>query len=292
MLPQEIAGSLKSFFQEKFQKILQIHQAESLSGGSINHVVRLTTNLGDFCLKYNYANTSPGMFDREAKGLLLLKNAREIKVPAPIYNGIAGQYSFLLLEFIVPARRIPHFMKDFGQSLARLHRHNSVLFGLDHDNYMGSMPQSNRNHDDFISFFVEERLEKQVAIARNKGYFPASDIKRFQRLYQQLGQIIPGEKPCLVHGDLWGGNYIVSGEGTACLIDPAVYYGHREVDIAMSHLFGGFDTDFYMAYNETFPLEKGWEGRIDIFNLYPLLIHLNLFGMSYLGSIEHIIRKF
>jgi fructosamine-3-kinase len=155
---------------------------------------------------------------------------------------------------------------------------------------MGSLPQSNKKHSDWISFFVEERLEKQVSLAHE--YLSSSNFSAFNRLYKRLGELIPPEPPALLHGDLWGGNYMVSSDGKACLIDPAVYYGHREIDIAMTTLFEGFDGDFYASYHEEYPLEKGWRDRLDIFNLYPLLIHLNLFGSGYLGSIERILKRF
>ena len=157
---------------------------------------------------------------------------------------------------------------------------------------MGSLPQANTFHSDWSSFFIEERLEPQLVAARDSGYFSSHDDERFQRLFKSFPSICPAEKPSLVHGDLWSGNYIVSDEGRACLIDPAVYYGHREVDIAMTTLFGGFDPEFYSSYDEAFPMEKGWEDRLEIYNLYPLLVHLNLFGAGYLGSIERIIRRF
>jgi fructosamine-3-kinase len=181
-------------------------------------------------------------------------------------------------------------MHDFGRSLARLHRHTTGYFGHELDNYMGSLPQSNKKHTSWNSFFVEERLKRQVSLAN--VYFSSSDFAAFERLYVRLDELLPVEPPALLHGDLWGGNYMVAPDGKACLIDPAVYYGHREVDIAMTTLFGGFDESFYTSYLEEYPLEKGWQKRLDIFKLYPLLIHLNLFGSVYLESILSIIRRF
>ena len=137
-----------------------------------------------------------------------------------------------------------------------------------------------------------ERLDKQVRLALRNGLLDASAEKLFEKLYVTLDEILPEEPPHLVHGDLWSGNFIVSEEGKACLIDPAVYYGNREVDLAMSTLFGGFSPEFYSSYNEEFPLLEGWKERLDIYNLYPLLIHLNLFGSSYLGSILSVLRRF
>lgn len=292
MIPKEITDSLISFFNKTQHREFIIRSSRPLAGGSINHVYQLKTNSGYYCIKYNNAAAYPGMFEKEAMGLGILGDANEIKVPEVITVQNTNIYSYILLEYISSSTKIHGFMADFGHSLAALHRHSSAFYGLDHDNYMGSLAQTNTIHHDWSSFFIEERIERQLIPAKNSGYFSPEDLARFQRLFRQFQTLCPVEKPSLVHGDLWGGNYIISGEGRACLIDPAVYYGHREVDIAMSTLFGGFDPEFYSAYNEVFPMEKGWEERLDIYNLYPLLVHLNLFGSGYLGSIERIIRRF
>lgn len=252
----------------------------------------MTTNHGDFCLKFNLGSKYPGMFSAEANGLKKLKEAGEIKVPDVIVTGSSGQYDFLLLEFIHGGKSDRDLMEEFGRSLARLHRHSENFFGGDSDNYMGALPQSNRKHDDWSSFFIEERLEKQVQLARSFGYLKEGIYQSFQRLYSKLESLFPKENPALLHGDLWNGNWMVDTTGKACLIDPAVYYGHREIDLAMTLLFGGFDPSFYFAYHQEFPLEKEWRMRCDICNLYPLLVHLNLFGTGYLGQIEAIVRKF
>jgi protein-ribulosamine 3-kinase len=292
MIPKEIKDSLENFFSEHFSFRMEIHSAIALSGGCINQVFRLTTNRGDFCLKYNRSNAYPGMFVAEARGLKILKDAGEIRIPEVLLSGSGDQYDYLLMEFVQSGKAKTRLMEEFGRSLARLHKHSQEFFGEDIDNYMGSLPQSNRKHREWSSFFIEERLEKQVGIARSSGFLKGEVYQSFQRLYRQLDSIFPKEKPALLHGDLWNGNWIVDENGTACLIDPAVYYGHREIDLAMTLLFGGFDSSFYTAYDEEFPLEKEWRMRSDIGNLYPLLIHLNLFGAGYLGQIESIIRKF
>jgi fructosamine-3-kinase len=155
---------------------------------------------------------------------------------------------------------------------------------------MGSLKQSNKKHTTWSAFFVEERLKKQVSLS--SGYFSTSDHTAFERLYGRLDKLLPVESPAMLHGDLWGGNYMVASDGKPCLIDPAVYYGHREADIAMTTLFGGFDDSFYTSYDQEYRLEKGWQERLDIFKLYPLLIHLNLFGSGYLESILSILRRF
>ena len=290
MIPQEIADSLVDFFSRTQDVSIKILNASSLSGGCINHVHRLQTSIGDFCIKYNLRDRFPDMFTCEADGLALLKSAGEIYVPGVVCTGEAGLFAYILLEFIDQGRQVPFFMQDFGQSLARLHRHTAGYFGHDIDNYMGSLSQSNTKHTTWNSFFVEERLKKQVNLA--SGYFSSSDLNAFERLYARLDVLVPVEPPAMLHGDLWGGNFMVAPDGKACLIDPAVYFGHREVDIAMTTLFGGFDETFYSAYQKEYPLEIGWEERFDILKLYPLLIHLNLFGSGYLGSIVNTIRRF
>lgn len=292
MLPVEISDSLINLFNTVLRLDLKITSESVLAGGSINQVLRLKTNQGYFCLKYNKAGSYPEMFKKEAMGLDILKSAGEIRIPTVIGTDNAGPFSYILLEFIHSGPGMSDFMTDFGHSLARLHKHTAEHFGLSHDNYMGSLPQSNRLHNSFPDFFMLERLEKQLALSRKKGYFSKEDHLKFDRLYKELSGIIPAEKPSLIHGDLWNGNFIVSEEGRVYLIDPAVYYGHREVDIAMSKLFGGFSPEFYSAYQELFPMEKGWEERMDIYNLYPLLVHLNLFGSGYLGEIRRIISRF
>jgi len=292
MLPAEISDSLFSLFKKILHFDLQIISDSVLSGGSINQVLRLKTNRGYFCLKYNRNGSFPEMFKKEAMGLDILRNAGEIRVPLVIGTDDSGQYSYLLLEFITSAPVGAGFMAGFGHSLARLHRHTGEYFGLSHDNYMGSLQQSNRPNNNFPDFFIRERLAKQLDLAMKNDYLSKEELQKFDQLHEKLPGIIPAEKPSLIHGDLWNGNFIVSEEGRACLIDPAVYYGHREVDIAMSTLFGGFGPEFYSAYQESFPMEKGWKERLDIYNLYPLLVHLNLFGSGYLGEIRRIIRKF
>ena len=292
MIPQEIEVSLKAFLEKEFQFYGPAISYRPVGGGCINYAMEVRTAAGSFFLKYNDARAFPGMFDAEKKGLILLGGAHELKVPGVIHTAISGNYSYILMEFITSAPEIPDFMEDFGRSLAKLHMHHDHLFGMDHDNFMGSLPQSNRFHPGWVTFFIEERLETQVRLAEGKGLLPADTRKQFERLYTLLPGILPAELPSLLHGDLWGGNYMISGEGKACLIDPAVYYGHREIDLAMSRLFGGFGEAFYRCYQESFPLEHGWEERVGVYNLYPLLVHLNLFGSSYLGQIKSVLRKF
>ncbi len=263
-----------------------------ISGGCINDAKRLQTTVGDFFIKVNSAIRFPGMFEAEAKGLKLLRSANELYVPKVITTGEFGGQQFLVTEFVESDIKADSFWEDFGTSLARLHRYSGNSFGLDHDNYIGSLAQSNTKADTWPSFFINNRLNPQLKLARDRGLVGEKLIKHFEGLYLKLPEIFPQEPPALLHGDLWSGNYMVSAEGRACIIDPAVYFGHREMDIAMTRLFGGFGYELYDAYNEEYPMEQGWEARMDICNLYPLLVHVNLFGGSYLSQVESIIRRF
>lgn len=292
MIPPPIEQQALLILEKKLGTPVRLSSRKPIGGGDINEAICLQTDQGDFFIKWNNAKRYPGMFEAEAKGLELLKEADELFIPSVIGSGTAGNDSFLLLEFVTPGARIGRFMEDFGRSLARLHKHTAQEFGLDHDNYIGSLPQSNRNHDNWPDFFAIERLEKQVKMARNAHEIDSGTVAAFERLYKHFSSIFPIEPPALIHGDLWGGNYMTSPEGKACIYDPAVYYGHREMDIGMSRLFGGFGNEFYEAYNSEYPMGKGWNERIDICNLYPLMVHVNLFGGSYAYSVKSILRRF
>lgn len=269
-----------------------IQSASPLGGGDINAAYRLNTSSGPYFIKVNSASRFPGMFEKEASGLRLMASTGVVRVPEVIAFGQEGVDIFLILEYLEAGPRKSMFWSDFGKSLARMHRHSADTFGLDHDNYMGSIPQSNRRHSSWPDFFMQERLVPMVRMARDTGYFGKGTVASFERLYQRLPGIFPPEPPALIHGDLWTGNHMVDGNGNACLIDPAVHYGHREMDIAMSRLFGSFAPEFYEAYHSEYPLEKGWRERVDVCNLYPLLIHVNLFGEGYVGSVTTIICRF
>lgn len=292
MLPVSLHGAVTSILSDKVGVICEISNARPLSGGSINNAFKLETDQGLFFMKYNHASIYPGMFDTEAKGLQLLFDAGEIRIPKVIASGEQDEYSFLILEYIDSASKRPDFWEAFGRKLASLHQHSSQYFGLDHDNYIGSLPQSNNKHEKWVDFFREERLLVQMEMAAGTGLLSGSMRRSFELLFKRLDEIFPVEPPSLIHGDLWSGNYMVDDKGEACIIDPAVYYGHREMDIGMSRLFGVFGSGFYESYNEDWPMAPGWRERIEICNLYPLMVHVNLFGAGYLGSVESILRRF
>jgi fructosamine-3-kinase len=292
MIPESLTSSIESYLRELHDKTVKIQNQRPLGGGSINDTYLLETDEGSYFLKYNDAARFPGMFEKEARGLSLMYGARTVKVPEVVQYATAGSHAYLLLEYIAPGRADGDFWEKFGKDLAEMHQKSNDYFGLDHDNYMGSLYQNNTPHEIWSDFFIDERLERQVKLARDEGSISKSDAQLFDKLYPKLSVYFPPEPPAIVHGDLWSGNYIAAINGKAYLIDPAAYYGHREVDIAMSTLFGKFDADFYRAYNEAYPMESGWEERLDIYNLYPLMVHVNLFGGGYWGSVKSILNRF
>lgn len=292
MISDEIIQTVNRWLLQQAGNQAAIKDTNLLSGGCINQCYRLNTHKASYFIKYNFADRFPGMFAAEDKGLSLLKSAQTIHVPEVLYQKEAGKYTFLLLEFIDEGNKSPDFWENFGRNLAALHRSSHELFGLDHDNYIGSLPQINKQSKSWEEFLVLNRLSPLVKSAFDQKLLSKEDINGFDRLYPKIENFFPKEKPSLLHGDLWSGNFLVNSNGEASIIDPTVYYGHREMDIAMTKLFGGFSTDFYNFYNDENPLEKGWEKRVEFNQLYPLMVHLLLFGSSYANQIRYILRKY
>ena len=261
-------------------------------GGSINRCYQIEHGKKMFFLKLNSSKELPAMFIAEAEGLKRIRQTNTIKVPEVICYGSSADEQFLVLEWIENGIVSDVSQENLGRGLAQLHKSTQLQFGLDHNNYMGSLAQLNNRHYSWNEFFIEQRLKPQVELGKKNGLLAAEILDQFELLYNKLDSLYPAEKPALVHGDLWSGNYLINNSAQALLIDPAISYSNREVDIAMTTLFGGFSKYFYDAYNEVFPLQKGWEQRLDLWNLYPLLIHVNLFGTSYLDGVKHNLAKF
>lgn len=273
------------------QKVL-VDRLTPLSGGSINQTAKIDSSAGRFFVKWNKASRYPGMFVAEAHGLSMLRASETIRIPEVIGISEVEDVSFLFLEYIKNGSPLKSFFRNFGEKLARLHRISSSAFGADQSNYIGSLSQSNNNADKWSDFFIAQRLKPMVSLARKSNFLTEEHLSLFEDLYLKIPQLFPDEQPSLLHGDLWSGNFMCDSEGDPVLIDPAFYFGNREMDIAMSALFGGFSSDFYDGYNAEFPLKTGWEERIDLCNLYPLLVHLNLFGKAYLPDIVRGLKKF
>lgn len=291
MIPEEIKTALQNWFLEQGLSE-EITHTKSIGGGSINSAIKVSTNDGAWFLKFNFAQAHPQMFESEYHGLKLMAEAQTIRIPQPLNFYEGNHYSCILMEWIEQGARQLNFWPDFAKQLSQMHQCTEDYFGLEFDNYMGSLPQKNSKHADFVSFFIQERLEPQIKLARDDGYINEKHIRQSERLYNELPSIFPEEKPSLVHGDLWSGNFMNDEKGNPVIMDPAVYFGHREVDIAMTTMFGGFSSKFYEQYQNNYPMETGWESRLDFYKLYPILIHVNLFGYSYVGSFENIVSRF
>jgi protein-ribulosamine 3-kinase len=271
----------------------------SVAGGCIANARVASFSDGSSVFVKSAAGTR-GMFEREAEGLRALATAGPIRVPEVL--AVGGDA--LVLELIREATKKDKFFESFGRDFANLHDHRGPAFGFPHDNFIGSTPQRNDPIDGpwgaaaedgstWPEFFLERRLRFQVKLAVSKGH--GHDIEHLlDRAEGQMAELLGSsiEPPSILHGDLWSGNYMVDDLGEACLIDPAVYYGHREADLAMTRLFGGFDSSFYEAYCEVSPLAPGHQERLPIYQLYHILNHLNLFGGSYYAQCIRILQRY
>ncbi|MCO4294412.1 fructosamine kinase family protein [Solitalea sp. MAHUQ-68] len=286
---------MKNVFQQAISQVLNkevsIDAFHQIEGGSISNAARIDTNEGRFFIKWNDASYHK-MFETEEFGLQKLRSFLPALVPQLLGSGLVDYTAFIVLEWIDPDDPKENYWEDFGEKLALLHQNTHTNHGLDHTNFIGSLPQYNPYGNSWIDFFITNRLQVLVEAAFNKNLLNNTHLKMVYALYSKLYSLIPEEKPSLLHGDLWSGNVLCGNDGLVKICDPAVYYGHREMDLAMSTLFGAFNNRFYETYNEHYPLVPGYKERFDIHNLYPLLVHLNLFGFSYLNPIEQILKNY
>lgn len=273
---------------------LNVNRFQALGGGDINHAAQLYCADGPILfLKYNPHPQAAAMLRSEAQGLQYLQDAQCIKIPSILDQGqTEGGIAYLLLEYIERGAPNGQFWATFGAALAQLHHQSKQQFGLDHANFIGSLPQSNEWHSNWANFYAEERLLPQMRMARDRELLNSLAALQLDQLCQRLSEICPVEPPALTHGDLWNGNFLVNLQQQPVLIDPSVAFAHREMDLAMSRLFGGFDARFYLAYEEAWPLEPGFDARMEVYQLYYLLVHVNLFGGAYVQSVEKILRRF
>jgi len=281
--------------QPVFGQEVKVQSSSETGGGCINqtHILQLSNGERVF-MKHN-SRPAPDFFVAESKGLELLAQAEKgPRVPKPLALQDSQTPTFLILEYIEESASGPDFPARFARSLAELHRVTQHSFGLDHDNYIGSTLQKNTLETNGLHFFRDHRLRSQQELARKSGKLPSAADKNLSKLCDRLEDFldISGENPALLHGDLWSGNYFSDRDNVPCIFDPAVYFGLREADLAMTELFGRLPQSFYDAYHEAFPLNPGYEERKDLYNLYHLLNHLNLFGRSYLGSVEQVLKRY
>jgi len=291
-LHPQFVSHLETRFLEFFQEKTAITAYKDVPGGDINQCFLLDTSRGRFFMKVNASLFGLDFFEKEARGLVILANAGAIRVPRPLFDGKFQQQVYLVMEYLEKGIPATNFWQDFGSSIAVLHKHTAEKFGLPFQNYIGKLHQQNNVHDNWCAFYKHERISVLVQKALKRKLLTTEEASMAETICDKLGQFIPEEKPALLHGDLWNGNFFAQVNGQPAVFDPAVYYGHREMDLAMAQLFGGFDPVFFEAYNASFPLQAGWKERMEIFQLYPLLVHLLLFGGTYHQQVAAVLKKY
>ncbi len=293
--------SLASALTSIFGQDVSITRTDRLSGGDINKAYGLTLADGSHVFMKANAKKNASFFTAEAEGLYAIASTKTIATPKILCTGTDdGEqvgYSFLLLEFIEGAAKRRDYWETFAHELSELHKASTEpllsggRFGFASDNFIGARGQKNTPHDNWIDFFRDERLLPQFMAAEK--YFDQKDQEKIQKLVDHLDDfLLKDEKPSLIHGDLWSGNVITGADGKAWLIDPAAYVGSAEADIAMTELFGGFPEVFYETYKDEAKMQAGYEDRRDLYNLYQLLNHLNMFGAGYLEAVKSIVSEY
>ena len=289
--------SIQSSIQQKLKELFSNNTNEihfgSVGGGCINETYRISFDDRQFFCKINSATKFPHLFEKEANGLKLIAKQNIIKVPAVINCFETAGQQVLLLEWINEGERTESFWKKFGEQLAALHSVSNERFGLNEDNYMGSIPQFNQPTANWVDFFIQQRLQPLTQQCLSLQLLSSRHQSQFENLYKQLPSIFNrAQKPSLLHGDLWSGNFMCNENEEPVLIDTAVYFGHPSIDLGMTTLFGGFRSGFYEAYNYHSPFPPDYKEQWEVCNLYPLLIHLLLFGRSYLSQIERTLHNY
>jgi fructosamine-3-kinase len=270
--------------------------ARTVSGGSICEARIVTLDGGPTIFVKSHASLDPSAFELEARGLVWLAEAGTIAVPKVLACSNVGSFGpgFLALELVESGGRPDRLAEErLGRGLAALHRFGAPSYGLDHDNLLATLPQHNRPTRSWASFYRERRLEPLAERARRKRLLGPRIERRLEALYARLDELVgPEEPPSRLHGDLWGGNWLVARGSTPYLIDPAVYGGHREIDLAMMQLFGGFGARVFAAYDEAYPRSPGHEARVALHQLYPLLAHVVMFGGSYVAQLDEALSSY
>jgi fructosamine-3-kinase len=279
---QDIADRVTGLLSDRQGYAIRLIRSQPLGGGCINHASLLETTIGRFFLKWN-SNCPGDMFSREAEGLSELKKAagNGLVIPEVILSSDPGSTpAFILLEYLEPGH-CQDADEQLGRGLARIHRCSANESGFYHDNYCGLTPQINTWNSSWSNFFAHQRIGFLVSQLRHAGMLSSAESTLYDRLILKIPQMLPEVSvPALIHGDLWAGNYMITGKGPA-LIDPAAYYADREMEMGIMTLFGGFTPRFWAAYNEANPLSPGWRERNKLYQLYHILNHYLLFVGGY-----------
>ena len=232
------------------------------------------------------------MFKKEADGINLLYNTNTVPVPKVIGSGEIKGIGYFLMDFIHEGVSSHNTWVNFAENLFHLHQVSNFAFGLDYNNYIGTLTQENEYHEDWVGFFIEKRLYPQFRIALDNLKLTLTHEQKFSKLCDKIPSILTNDKPSLLHGDLWSGNVMVNQSSEVAIYDPAIYFGHHEMEIAYTRLFGTFREEFYTTYFSLANTPKGFYEREQVYNLYPMLVHLNLFGEGYLPGVEYVFNQF
>lgn len=292
LINQNFQSHLTECFSRFYNEHVELTHGESVPGGDISQSYILFTTKGKYFIKVNAALFGLDFFEKEARGLATLANAGTLKVPRPLFDGKFHQQIYVVMEYLERGTPAPDFWSDFGRSIAGLHRHTREQYGLDYDNYIGKLHQLNESRPTWHEFYSSQRIMPLVYKAEKNKMLNSETVHHAEQMCAKLSSLVPEEQPALLHGDLWKGNFMVYETGKAAIYDPSVFYGHREFDLAIARLFGGYEEEFYQAYEEAYPLIPGHVERQDIFQLYHLLAHLLLFGGHYKEDVKNILKKY
>lgn len=269
-----------------------VANVSKISGGDINAAYRFTAGNQDYFIKVNDAEKFPDLFRNEANGLNEIREKSAFKIPKIITFGERDAFQYLILELLTEGKASEQSWSAFAQNLAQMHKVTQENFGFYEDNYFGSQPQVNTEKINWPQFYAENRILPSIRQMVDKGVGSSKDAANAEKLCYKLPEIYPDERPSLIHGDLWSGNYFIMKNTAITVIDPAVYYGHREMDLAMAMLFGGIPEGFYHSYFEHFPVAPEFSERVEFSQLYPLIFHAIRFGGGYIPSVQRILAKF
>ena len=282
--------SIIPFISDKLAE--EIVSTKPLSGGSISSAYLIKTNRKEYFVKVNSASNAMKMFHEEQMGLNAIESTNTIAVPRVHFTDTYNENSLIVMDYVESKRPTPTDYRRLGLELAKLHKTTFNEFGFDSDNFIGSLPQNNKKHEGWSNFYWNERIAPQLRLALKNGLLSEEEAPTEDKFKGLFNSFVDEVRPSLLHGDLWGGNYLISTDGTPFLIDPAVYYGHNMVDIAMSQLFGSFGIEFYDSYHNVIERPKHYDELIDLYQLYYLLVHLNMFGKGYYSSVSAILNRY
>ncbi|MFY8132324.1 MAG: fructosamine kinase family protein, partial [Bacteroidia bacterium] len=272
MLPESISQFLNDHFLRFHGIPGNVHRIKSVGGGCISFTYQFDYADKSYFIKYLSKEKFPNMYWAESKGLKLLDSVGAFDIPRIILEGETDEFQFLVMEFIDSSPKKKGFWEELALGMSQIHAETQPQFGLSFHNFIGTLEQKNDQVDSWTEFYFAQRLMPQLEMALMSQKLPKDIIGKFEHLFLKFDELIPKEKPSLLHGDFWYENVIPNQFGAPTLIDPAVYFGHREMDLAMADLFGGFSEEFWEAYQHRFPLEPGYEHRRKLHQLYPLLV--------------------